>query len=281
MNKTPTGLGLYLMAMAESTIRVRVQKMADHGVSWVMIGGPCIDPSRVEMGKPAIVMMNPAARCQQIAEVLDYHGIVHGVWGRSAAGHEALFAQQLAECCTPTSLAALFDPGKIADIEGEQPNPTAGQFAAREAARALLRELAKYHFGRPIGLISPGPHQAPPTFPREVYTSWTAGQDRPVVGWHLPHLPEHDVDEADRELQAYRDLGAQVLIPSFNTFRCTDSGEVVRMSKSELDARVRALLSLRDKHGLSAIAGWSETQISKSGWEVLKVLARALADTRV
>lgn len=250
----PMGLGLYLRVMPEVALHARVQRLKDHGVRWAAVGGPWYE-------RQGMKWINTPIQCRRIVEVLIAAGIEPYVWGYPWAGRERDFAWDLESCCAPGVAGVLIDPELGLKDKDEATRLRHG--------RDLFWEVVKLNPYRVVGFTSYGLAKQHPTFPWEAFAEPGGFNPLEECDYGSPQLYDMTPSNIRKGLEQYRELGFDVLVPSFGTYRFAPDGSTPRMTGPELGAHLQAFADLREEFGIHGMIGWSEAQVSKGGWEVL------------
>jgi hypothetical protein len=272
----PQGLGLYIRAMPNSKGKIyqRVKHMADHGIKWAAIGACWQDQDR-KTKAPTLRVMNHAARVHLIIKAMLTYGIVPYLWGYPWRGREQQFVEIMAAASTPDVRGWLIDPElgmkrNKRDLEHD----TMEEVLA--AAKALFWACVDHNPYKSIAFTSYGFVKGHPTFPWEGFAEKGGFDPLKECDFGSPQLYDEDQNDILRGLTQYRDIGVDVIVPSFGTYRFDrdDDGNRIypRMNYAELKAHFQSFLNLKDEFNIQAMIGWSEMQIRSDAW-------RAIAET--
>lgn len=271
----PRKLALFVRALPPGAVESRVQRLADHGLTWVAIGTVWQDLDAE--GRPTQRWINTPVNARRIVAACVARGIVPWLWGHPCRGRELEFAEDLGSCATPDVVGVIPDPerrskGRDDDHDGRvEPAEMQRSYAdARELYFALQHRNPYWS----IGVTSYGLPRGHPTLPWSAFftpgtTDWLS-----EAAFSLPQLYDEDLADMRRGLRAYRDLGANALVPAYGTYRFAEDGSTPNLTGAELDQHLGRLLALRDEFGFAAMIGWSEAQVSAGAWQVIEKYAR-------
>lgn len=279
------GLGLFVRHLPPNEIEHRVRRMADRGITWVSVGTTWQDLDR-DTGAPTQRWINSPVNCRRIIKACDKCNLKVSLWGYPCRGRETEFAEDLRSCATPSVLASIPDPelrSKATDDNRNRKIDPPELQRAYADARALYWAITKVNPYWHMLITSYGIPAGHPTLP---WDAFFAPENNDYLGeatGAVPQLYDEDLDDMRRGLQQYRDLGADMLIPGYGTYRFSRDSSGKRITPSmtgrELDEHLGRLMSLRDEFGFNAMIGWSEVQVTSGAWAVIEKYAALFASS--
>lgn len=270
----PVGIGLYLRVMPPSTVKKRVKRMADNGVSFAAIATVWQDINRTTR-EPEDRVVNRPDVCKHIAGELMSRGITPLVWGYPMKGRHQQFADAIGESVTDSVAGVLLDPElRMKDRDKE---------VAAQAARDLLWACTQINPYLPILFTSYGFIRGHPTFPwAEFFPQDHKMPFGKVTVWS-PQLYDQPAARILRGLREYCDAGATTIMPSFGTYRFAKdlNGKKTypRMPYSQLKQHLERFEVHREEFNINSMIGWSEVQVTRGGWRAIAECAERFAST--
>lgn len=270
--KSPRGVGLYIRAMPAREVGRRAKRMADHGVTWAAVGAVWQDKDRT-------IRMNDADRCRRIIEALLRQGIEPHLWGYPWVGREQEFADLMAESSTEDVVGWLLDPekGLKKDRLDEDYDTMDEVFAA---AKLLFWRCVEANPYRVIGFTSYGQVKGHPTFPWAAFAESGGFNPLEEADYGSPQLYDQPADMISKGLREYREIGFDVIIPSYGTYRFGRDSEMrrtyPRMTYNQLDHHLKRLLAHQKAYNIKAMIGWSEAQVRPDAWRAIAECAERL-----
>jgi hypothetical protein len=269
----PKGLGLYIRAMPNSRGKVeqRVKRMADHGIKWAAIGA-CWQDYDKKTKRHTLRVMNPAARVHMIVELLTKYGIEAYLWGYPWRGREQQFVEIMGAATTPKVKGWLIDPelGMKRNLR-DPDHDTMEEVLA--AAKALFWACVDFNPYMVVAFTSYGFVKGHPTFPWAGFAAEGGFDPLNECDFGSPQLYDEEPEDIRRGLEQYREIGVDVIIPSYGTYRFdrNDEGDRIypRMSYAELKAHLQAFYLLKDEFNIQAMIGWSEMQVRSDAWRAI------------
>ncbi len=260
----PRGLGLFIRNMAVSTIMQRVERMADAGITWAAIGTMWQDVDPVT-GADTSRFINKPDVAKKISQALRSFGIDPWVWGYPWKGRHGDFVRGLQSASTDDTVGWVLDPEKGM----KDKNPEVADHAARDLFRCCL-ESNPY---RVIGFSSYGIPKGHPTFPWDSFIQ--AGGFNPFEECEFvsPQLYDEEVSDILRGMKQYQELGGDYLVPAFGTYKnviVNGKRTTPNMTGAELSVHLQRFADIQAEFKIQAMIGWSEAQVSKSGWDVIE-----------
>lgn len=260
------GLGLYIRAMSRSSVRARVERMADNGIKFAAIGSIWQDVDKT--GKDTTRFMNSADMCRYISDELMRVNIEPWVWGYPYKQRHVEFVRAMNTSSTSDTKVWLLDPELgMKDKEHD---------IALANAVELFWACVEANPYRSIGVTSYGIPLGHPTFPWDGFMTRLVVDPLRECDFVSPQLYYDDANGIRRGMQQYKDLGGDVFVPSFATYKkAKKDGKTVypRMTETELTKHFEDFVSVKEEFNIKAMIGWSEVQVSTGGWKAIKKYA--------
>lgn len=278
--EAPHGLGLYIRAMPNNRTKImqRAKRMADHGIKWAAIGSCWQDQDR-HTRADTVRVMNPASRVHIIIEALLKYGIEPHLWGYPWRGREQQFVEIMGAASTPDVKGWLIDPELGLKKSRRDPEHDTME-EVLNAAKALFWACVDHNPYMLIGFTSYGFVKGHPTFPWEGFADKGGFDPLKECDYGSPQLYDQSLSDIRRGLQQYRDIGTDIIVPSYGTYRFSrnEDGDRTypRMNYAQLRAHLQAFASLKDEFKIQAMIGWSEMQIRQDAWRAIAEFAPCL-----
>jgi hypothetical protein len=273
------GVGFFLRRMGQATIERRVQRMVDHGVTFVAVGTIWQDIDR-RTREPVTRWVNRPEVARLIVDACVAAGLNVLLWGYPMRGRECEFVSALRRCSTPDVLGVVPDPelrSKATDDDHDGEVGAAEMLVAFNDAKTLFWEVVKANPYWYVFITSYGLARGHPTMPWKAFFDPDAEGSLVEAAAAMPQLYDQPLAHMCAGMEQYKALGADRIIPAFGTYKFArdESGKRItpRMSGPELDEHLGALMSLRGEFGFDAMIGWSESQVSGAGWKIIEKYA--------
>jgi len=275
--EAPRGLGLYIRAMPNNRTKIerRVRRMAEHGIKWAAVGA-CWQDYDKKKKRNTLRVMNPAARVHIVVELLTKYNIEAYLWGYPWRGREQQFVEIMGAATTKDVKGWLIDPELGMKKSRRDPeHDTMEEVLA--AAKALFYACVDFNPYMVVAFTSYGFVKGHPTFPWHGFAE--AGGFDPLneCDFGSPQLYDEEPDDIRRGLEQYREIGVDIIVPSYGTYRFDydEEGDRIypRMNYAEMKAHLQAFVLLKDEFNIQAMIGWSEAQISAGAWRAIAEVA--------
>lgn len=257
---TPRGLALYIRAIRRSrhgTPKQFAKRLADHGISWVALGGPWHDTEGERwINKPETIA--------RYADALLNVGVIPHIWGYPWHDRVELFVDQM-------TLAS--DP----DIDGWLLDPELGLKHHPAAARELVRQSRAANPYRILGFTSYGNTRGHRSFPWDEFAEPGGFDPFKECDYGSPQL--YDVPESRvlAGMRAYKEVGFDAIIPSFGAYKFVKrdaslplrgrNRKAVSKTPAELDAHLGHFIT--SEIPIPGAIGWAENFVNRGLWRVL------------
>ena len=275
--EAPVGLGLYIRAMPNNRTKIlrRAKQMADHGIKWAAVGACWQDRDR-HTKRPTIRVMNPAERVHMIVDALLQYGIEPHLWGYPWRGREQQFVEIMGAASTPDVKGWLLDPELGMKIDRHDPDhDTMDEVLA--ATKALFWACVEYNPYMLIGFTSYGFVKGHPTFPWHGFAKEGGFDPLNECDYGSPQLYDQPPADIRRGLEQYREIGTDIIVPSYGTYRFSRNADgdrtYPRMNYVQLKSHLQAFVNLKDEFNIRGMIGWSEMQVSSDAWRAIAEFA--------
>lgn len=265
---TPTGLALYLRAISSDhgTPKQLAKKFADHGATWVAIGGPWHDARTGKRG-----LMNKPETVKRYADAFHERDIEPYVWGYPWQGSEELFADQM-HACSGEYLRALLDPELGSNPE--HATKGSGKRRADEHATKLVTLMSQRFAGGVCGLSTFGSGVRMKWFPLRAFAI--------ALSEHFPmrsflggqtYTDDKNIDPSIADfLRVIDELGGVeniALVPNFGTYAwvpatATKKRRARSKTPTEMDAHFMEFID--EEEPVDALIGWAENFMTPPLW---------------
>ena len=272
MNSVPEGLALYVRQIRKNrhgTPAQLAKKFADHGASWVAIGGPWQEPDK--RNRVRIRYINRPETILRYAAAFKARDVTPYVWGYPWQGHEEAFIDAM-ETASNGLCGALLDPELGA-------NPTKSSKAKpKRAANAHAHKLIKLTAERFItcGVSTYGSAARFKWFPLNAFASALQVHFGPAafLGGQT-YTNDTLVSRSIRDFSRVLDKHATSvhMIPNFGTYSRT-AGRVVPKKPFELYDHLGEFVD--DVEPIYGLIGWAENFMTPMLWRVFARFARQL-----
>lgn len=270
----PTGIGLYLRALRTRKYgqpEELARRFADHGVSWVAIGGPWHEANSKRW-------INRPANIPKWAEAFGVYGIEAHVWGYPWHNRVEEFVEDMLACSRDyTPDGWLLDP----ELGFKRyPEEALELFHTSRAALASLNKIAL------LGMTSYGIPKGHRSFPFESFAKVEfKGHPLEEVDYGSPqlyYLPEKRVQDG---LDQWEELGFDEIVPSFGNYKFVQKDpnlpnsprnrRAVAKTGPELDTHLGHFID--SDVPIRGMIGWAHNFVTRAQWVVLRKWADRLA----
>jgi hypothetical protein len=245
--------------------------MADNGVRFAAIFVVWHDFDR-RTGEPTARIINSKDMVLRATEEILKHDMVPYLCGYPAKGRHVEFADAMDDVSTTDTQGWLLDPEKaMKDRDGS---------VGKKHSEDLFWECVKRNPYREIGVTSYGLPNIHRTFPWSGFIKTGEFDALAEPDWHSPQLYDQTIANIERGLQEYKELGANIIVPSFGTYKFVHRAEreTRRMNCLELKQHLGRFLRLRVQYDIKAMLGWSEAQVRTDAWPAIAEAAEILSD---
>lgn len=273
MTERLEGTSLYLRRYStrkHGSPKQLAKKFADHGASWVAIGGPWHDNKSQRM-------MNSPAQCRRLADAFYASGVEPWIWGYPWMGTEELFADQMNECAGEYNLA-LLDPERGSNPTRSRREP--GRFKANAHAELLVELMAERFEGGWCGLSTFGSGVRMKWFPLGAFAQTLVKHfpGRTFLGGQTyteDSRVDPSIDDFLKVINKHGGLDKIQLVPNFGVYKRNYANRAVSKTPAELYAHFGEFID--EGEPVHAMIGWAENFMNARLWKMFARISDQLA----
>lgn len=265
------GTALYIRRYSKKrhgTPKQLAKKFADHGASWVAIGGPWHEKrgNKISTG-----VMNSPETCKKLCDAFYEKDVDPFIWGYPWQGTEEKFADQMDACAGEYNLG-LLDPELGSNPQRASKGP--GKRRADAHAEKVVKLMAERFAGGIVGLSTYGSGVRMGFFPLYAFAKALAKHFPGAAflgGQTYTNDASVDPSIADflKAIEKCGGLDVLQLVPNFGTYkRVTRGGKRRAVAKTGPELYSHFGEFIDEGEPVHAMIGWAENFMNAELWRV-------------